>query len=126
MIPNNNTLLIVDDSLIIRKAITKYLEDYAIQIVGTANNGNKALELYEKFHPEYVTLDITMPGIDGMLVLEEMVKIDDSSKIIVITALKDKSIGLKALKLGAVSYITKPFSPDKLRDTFKRLINEKE
>ena len=116
------SLLVVDDSLIMRKAILKYLEDYNIEVVGTANNGEKALELFKKYNPKVVTLDITMPGIDGLYVLKEMVKIDRSSKIIVITALSDKETGLKSIKLGATSYISKPFSRSTLKQTFERVI----
>jgi two-component system chemotaxis response regulator CheY len=116
------SLLVVDDSLIMRKAILKYLEDYNIEVVGTANNGEKALELFKKYNPTVVTLDITMPGIDGLYVLKEMIKINNSSKIIVITALSDKETGLKSIKLGATSYISKPFSRSTLKQTFERVI----
>jgi two-component system chemotaxis response regulator CheY len=115
------TLLIVDDSLVVRKAITKFLEDYKIKIIGTATNGNSALEMFKQHTPDIVTLDITMPGIDGFQVLEEMMEINKSAQVMVITALADKATGLKALKLGAKSYLTKPFGPQKLREAFERL-----
>ena len=115
-------LLVVDDSLIIRKAILNYLDTYNIEVVGTANNGTKALELFEKFRPDVVTLDITMPGMNGLNVLKKMIQINEESKIVIVTVLKDKATGLKALKLGAKSYLTKPFNPQKLRATFERVI----
>jgi two-component system chemotaxis response regulator CheY len=115
------TLLIVDDSLVVRKAITKFLEDYNIKIVGTATNGNSALEMFKQHDPDIVTLDITMPGIDGFQVLEEMMELKKSTQVMVITALADKATGLKALKLGAKSYLTKPFGPQKLKEAFERL-----
>ncbi len=115
------TLLIVDDSLVVRKAITKFLEDYNIKIVGTATNGNSALEMFKQHDPDIVTLDITMPGIDGFQVLEEMMELKKSTQVMVITALSDKATGLKALKLGAKSYLTKPFGPQKLKEAFERL-----
>ena len=115
-------VLIVDDSTVIRKALVKFLENYSVNIIGTASNGTDALEMFSKYNPDIVTLDITMPGFDGFHVLDKMRKIDDSVKIIVITALADKATGLKALKKGAKSYLTKPFGPDKLKDAFDRLI----
>ena len=116
------TLLIVDDSLIIRQAIARFMENFEIEIIATAHNGETALELYKKFLPDYVTLDITMPGLGGFHVLEEMVKINNQSKIIVVTALADKGTGLKALKMGASSYLNKPFGAQKFKSAFERLM----
>jgi two-component system chemotaxis response regulator CheY len=116
------TLLIVDDSLIIRQAIARFIENIDIEIIATAHNGDTALELYKKFLPDYVTLDITMPGLGGFHVLQEMVKINQSSKIIVVTALADKGTGLKALKMGASSYLNKPFGAQKFKSAFQRLM----
>jgi two-component system chemotaxis response regulator CheY len=118
---NTKSLLIVDDSLIIRKAISYYLEDFDLKVVGTATNGETALKLFKKLKPDYVTLDISMPGIDGFQVLKDMVKIDESAKIIVITALADKATGIKALKLGAKNYLIKPFNAEKLKELFKSI-----
>ena len=115
-------VLIVDDSTVIRKALNKFLEQYDVQIVGSASNGTAALEMFGKHNPDIVTLDITMPGLDGFHVLEEMIKQNKKVNIIVITALADKATGLRALKNGAKSYLTKPFGPDKLREAFDRLI----
>ena len=117
------TLLIVDDSVVVRKSIMKFLEEYDFKVVGTASNGTTALEIFKKCHPDFVTLDITMPGLDGFLVLNEMVKLDPSSQIIVITALADKATGLKSMKIGARSFLTKPFGPAKLKKAFERLLS---
>jgi two-component system chemotaxis response regulator CheY len=62
-----------------------------------------------------------MPGVDGFQVLEEMMELKKTTKVMVITALADKATGLKALKLGAKSYLTKPFGPQKLKAAFERL-----
>ena len=119
---DQKTLLIVDDSLVVRKAIRKFLEEYNLKIVGSASNGDVALELFRKYKPDFVTLDITMPGLDGFYVLEEMIKINQESHIIVITALADKATGLKAIKSGATNFLTKPFGPAKLKKAFDRLL----
>jgi len=115
-------LLIVDDSFIIRQAIKKYLKKYNLEVVGTAENGKIALELFEKTSPDIVTLDITMPEIDGLTVLEEMIKINKDVKVMVVTALTDKATGLKAIKLGAKSYLPKPFTEEKLQESFDRIL----
>jgi two-component system chemotaxis response regulator CheY len=116
-------LLIVDDSFIIRQAIKKYLIKFNLEVVGTAENGKIALELFKKTSPDIVTLDITMPEIDGLTVLEEMIKINKSVKVMVITALTDKATGLKAIKLGAKSYLPKPFTEEKLQESFDRILD---
>ncbi len=116
-------LMIVDDSAIIRQAIHKHLKDFDIDVVGTAEDGKVALEVFEKTNPDVVTLDITMPEIDGLTVLQEMLKINQNVKIMVVTALSDKSTGLKAIKLGAKSFLPKPFTPEKLRSSFERLLD---
>jgi len=124
MADKKKTLLIVDDSLIIRQVIARFMENFDIEIIATAHNGNTALELYKKFLPDFVTLDITMPGLDGFHVLKEMIIINKKSKIIVVTALADKGTGLKALKMGASSYLNKPFGPQKFKSAFERLIDD--
>ncbi len=115
-------VMIVDDSLIIRKVIQKYLTGYNIEVVGVAGDGKTAIEIFKKTDPDIVTLDITMPEIDGLTVLEEMMKINDTVKVMVITALSDKATGLKAIKKGAKSFLGKPFTPEKLKESFSRLI----
>jgi two-component system chemotaxis response regulator CheY len=124
MSENRRTLLIVDDSLIIRQAIAKFIENFDIEIIATAHNGDTALELFRKFLPDFVTLDITMPGLGGFHVLQEMVRISKKSKIIVVTALSDKGTGLKALKMGASSYLNKPFGAQKFKTAFQRLLED--
>ena len=116
-------VMIVDDSVIIRQMIKKYLSELNIEIVGTAGDGKSAIQLFKETQPDVVTLDITMPKEDGFTVLEEMVKENSKSKIMVITALTDKATGMRAIKTGAKGYLSKPFTPEKLRSSFDRLIS---
>ena len=117
-------VLIVDDSLIIREAIHKYLKNFDIEVVGTAEDGKVALEIFKNSEPDVVTLDITMPEVDGLTVLAEMLKIKSDVKVMVVTALSDKATGLKAIKLGAKSFLPKPFTPEKLQESFQRLVGQ--
>ncbi len=103
-------ILIVDDSSIIRKIIQRSLPLDNFELVGVAANGLEALEIFKAKQPQIVTLDITMPEMDGLVVLEEMLRINADAKVIVISALTDKATGIRAIKKGAKSFIPKPFT----------------
>lgn len=115
-------ILIIDDSMTIRQAIEKNLSDFPLEVVGMAGDGKTALELFKTTNPDVVTLDITMPELDGISVLKEMMKINKDVKVMVITALKDKATGLKAIQIGAKSYLVKPFTSEKLKSAFSRMM----
>lgn len=112
-------LLIVDDSNIMRRAIEKYAAPLGLELIGTAGNGREALLLFEQLRPDLVTLDITMPLMDGLSCLYEMMKINPHAKVIVISALSDQATGLKALKLGARSFLPKPFTEKQLAEELR-------
>lgn len=115
-------ILIIDDSMTIRQAIEKNLSDFPLEVVGMAGDGKTALELFKSTNPDVVTLDITMPELDGISVLKEMMRINKDVKVMVITALKDKATGLKAIQIGAKSYLVKPFTSEKLKSAFSRMM----
>ncbi len=117
-------VMIVDDSKMIIKLIQGFLEAYNIEIVGTASDGKTAIDLFKETDPEIVTLDITMPELDGLTVLEEILKIKASTKVVVISALTDNATALKALKIGAKDFIPKPFKEENLKTVLDRLIIE--
>lgn len=107
-------LLIVDDSNIMRRAIEKYLETRTFTLVGTAGDGERALELFRAHMPDLVTLDITMPRMDGLACLDQMMRINPAARVLVISALKDPATGLQALRKGARGFLAKPFTAREL------------
>ena len=115
-------ILIVDDSFVMRKVIENDIKDLNLEIAGVASDGKEALEQFSRLMPNLVTLDITMPKMDGLACLREMLKVKPSVKVVMVTALSDKGTVLQALKAGAKGYIAKPFSTDKLRQTLKRVM----
>jgi two-component system chemotaxis response regulator CheY len=108
-------LLIVDDSNIMRRAIEKYLTDFHLELAGTAGDGEAALVLFRRHLPDLVTLDITMPRMDGLSCLEAMLAIKADTKVLVISALKDPATGLAALRKGAKGFLAKPFTQAELQ-----------
>ncbi len=115
-------LLIVDDSSIMRRTIEKNLGDYDLEIIGMASNGNEALEIVKKEKPDVVTLDITMPEMDGITCLESIMAIHPEAKVMIITALSDKLTGLQALDKGARGFLYKPVRADDLARAFDKLL----
>ena len=117
-------VLIVDDSSIMRKAIEKYLGKLDVEIVGSAGDGKTALEMFKEKLPDVVTLDITMPEMDGLTCLEEMLKVKADSKVLVVSALKDEATALEAINKGARGFLGKPFNAETLEEAFKELFED--
>jgi len=119
-------LLIVDDSSIMRRIIEKNLKDYDIEIIGMAADGIEAVDMVKKEKPDVVTLDITMPGMDGLACLDEIMEFHPTAKVMIITALADKLTGLRALDKGARGFLYKPVNADDLAKAFDRLLKRNE
>ncbi len=115
-------LLIVDDSSIMRRTIEKNLGDYDIEIIGMASNGNEAIEIVRDEKPDVITLDITMPEMDGITCLENIMAIHPEAKVMIITALSDKLTGLQALDKGARGFLYKPVRAEDLAKAFDKLL----
>lgn len=119
-------LLIVDDSSIMRRIIEKNLKEYDIEIIGMASDGIQAVEIVKKEKPDVITLDITMPGMDGLACLDEIMKFHPKAKVMIITALSDKLTGLRALDKGARGFLYKPVNAVDLANAFDRLLKRNE
>jgi len=117
-------ILVVDDELSIRESLKMILS--STYHVNTASDGKKALECIEADRPDLVLLDIIMPEMDGIRVLEEMRRMDASLKIIMLTATRTVKTAVTAMKLGASDYLTKPFGMDELRRVVERVLSEAE
>lgn len=108
-------VLIVDDSAYMRALIEEMLKSNGFQIIGTAENGEKAIDLALELKPDYITLDNILPdmvGLDIIKILKQDEKIN--SKILMISAVGQDSVINEALELGAEGYLVKPFNSDKL------------
>lgn len=119
-----NKLMIVDDSNVVRRSIERAVNLDAVSIVGVAANGLEALDLFKKERPNLVTMDITMPHMDGVECVEQIISIDPDVHILVISALADKATALQALSRGAQGFLSKPFNADELNDAFMELLDE--
>jgi two-component system chemotaxis response regulator CheY len=115
-------LLIVDDSFIVRNAIERGAARHEITEIFQACDGVEALELFERHRPEIVTMDLTMPRVDGLGCLEQIADMDGNVSILVISALNSHSIAMKAISLGACGFIVKPFTPTELDEALADLL----
>lgn len=115
-------LMIVDDSNIIRSKITRTLAEYDMEIVATASNGEEAVSLFAATKPDVVTMDLTMPRMDGLECIRAIRKINSKVHILVVSALADKSTAIQALKEGAQGFLCKPFSETDLTEALEELL----
>lgn len=104
------TVLVVDDSALIRKMLIKLLNENGYQVVGEATNGEEGVELYKELEPDIVTLDITMPVMDGVTALKKIKEYDPEAMVAMISAAGQKDKLMDALREGAELFFTKPFN----------------
>lgn len=119
-------LLIVDDSNVIRSRIDNiYAKSFEIEVVGKAINGRQAVEMLKSLDPDIVTMDLTMPEMDGIAAIKRFMELKPSVKVLVVSALSDKATGIKALSQGARGFLCKPFTDSELTVALQQLIDAK-
>jgi two-component system chemotaxis response regulator CheY len=117
-------MMIVDDSNIIRRRIERSQQNVRLQVVGSAANGREAVALFEKTDPDVVTMDLTMPEMDGVQCVERLVAMKPEILILVVSALADKATAVEAIEKGANGFLCKPFSDRQLNDALAELLKE--
>ena len=115
-------LMIVDDSNIMRRRIERSQQFEELQLVGTAGNGEEALELFKRTDPDVVTMDITMPRMDGLECIGRLVALKPAVRILVISALADKATAVEAMERGANGFLNKPFTDRQLNEAIQELM----
>jgi two-component system, chemotaxis family, chemotaxis protein CheY len=115
-------MMIVDDSNVIRRRIERCQHVDGVEVVGTASNGVEALALFVDLDPDIVTMDITMPHMDGIECVEHMVNLKPGVLILVISALADKATAVEAMEKGANGFLNKPFNDRQLNDALLELL----
>lgn len=108
------TVLLVDDSRTSRKILRQVLEDGGHEVIGEAKNGVEGVDLYKSLSPDIVTMDITMPELDGIGALQLIRKYDENAKVIMVTAAGQKNKIMEALKFGASEFLSKPYEPEQV------------
>ncbi|WP_201535034.1 response regulator [Psychrobacter ciconiae] len=117
-------LMIVDDSNIIRNRIQRAYDSGRFMLVATATSGVSALEKFKTHRPDVITMDLTMPEMDGLECIENIIALDPEVRILVVSALSDKATGIEALSLGASGFLCKPFSEEELVEALYELVQD--
>lgn len=114
-------ILIVDDAAFMRTVLKGILVPNGYNVIGEAENGNVAIQKYKELSPDIVTMDITMPDMDGLEALKEIKKINPNAKIIMCSAMGQQAMVIEALQNGAKDFIVKPFQPDRVLSAIKKV-----
>ncbi len=117
------TILVVDDAAFMRMMIRDILarDGYVIQ---EAVNGRDAIEKYRETRPDLVTLDITMPEVDGIEALQAIKQIDPDARVLMVSAMGQQKLIVDALEAGAADFLVKPFQPTKVLQTVKKCLED--
>jgi len=107
-------VLIVDDLAFIKLIIKDTLEKTGFEVAGEASNGIEAVEQYKRLKPDIVLMDITMPRLDGISALEQIIAFDKNAKVVMVSALGKEELVKKSLLAGAKNYIVKPLDRKKV------------
>ena len=119
---DSGRLLIVDDSSTVRRSIERHILSERVTEIYQAANGREAMELFERYHPEFVTMDLTMPGMDGLTCITRMMAMKPDTRLMVISALGDAETAIEAVERGANEYVVKPFSAEDLNLALENLV----
>jgi two-component system chemotaxis response regulator CheY len=114
-------ILITDDALFMRVTLKNILTQNGYEVVGEAANGVESVELYKSLKPDVVTMDITMPEMDGLQALKEIRAHDPQANVVMCTAMGQKSMVVDAIQAGAKDFIVKPFQPDRVLEAMAKL-----
>ena len=117
-----STVMIVDDSKTSRYMLRSILVQNGYEVIAEAENGQEGYDKYCELNPDFVTLDITMPVMDGLEALEEIMKFDKKAKVVMITAAGQQVKVIQALKIGAEKFVVKPFDKEKVRRTLEEMV----
>ncbi len=117
-------VLIVDDAAFIRMLLKDIVTKAGFEVVGEASNGKEAVEKYKELKPDVVTMDITMPEMNGIEAVKEIKKIDPNANIIMVSAMGQQAMVIEAIQAGAKDFIVKPFQPARVIEALKKVVGE--
>ena len=116
-------VLIVDDAAFMRMMLRDILSKNGFEIVGEAENGKIAVQMYEELKPDVVTMDITMPEMDGIAAVKEIKTTYPEAKVVMVSAVGQQAMVIEAIRSGAADFIVKPFQPDRVLEALGKALS---
>ena len=113
-------ILVVDDAVFMRTIIKNILNNGEHKVIGEASNGKEAYEKYKELQPDLVTMDITMPEVDGLQALKDIKSDYPQAKVLMCTAMGQQAMVVEAIQAGAKDFIVKPFQADRVLEAVKK------
>lgn len=116
-------ILVVDDAAFMRMMLKNILTGKGYEVCGEASNGNEAIEKYKELKPDLVTLDITMPEMDGLTAVKLIKEIDKDANIIMCSAMGQQLMVIEAIQNGAKDFIVKPFNESRVVESIEKALS---
>ncbi|MBS4032733.1 MAG: response regulator [Clostridiales bacterium] len=116
-------VLITDDTAFMRMTLRNILEKNGYEVVGEAEDGQVAVDKYSELRPDLVTMDITMPRMDGITAIKKIMEVDPQAKIVVCSAMGQKALVIEALNAGARDFIVKPFQAERIINAIQKIMS---
>ena len=120
---STKSVLIVDDSPVMRNMLAKFFKENGFNVVGMAEDGEEAIQMFEKLNPDIMTLDIIMPKMRGTEVLENIMAKYPEATVVMASSVSDARTVMKCLKIGAKQYILKPYDENKVLTAIRKALN---
>ena len=115
-------ILLVDDAAFMRMMLKDILVKNGYEVLGEAENGLKAVEKYKELNPDLVIMDITMPEMDGITAVKEIMKVNKGAKVVMCSAMGQQAMVIDAIQAGAKDFIVKPFQPDRVIEAISKVL----
>ncbi len=122
----SSRVLVADDARFMRQLIREIIEPEGFEVVGEAADGRAVVEEFSRLQPDVVTMDIVMPKRSGIDAAKEILALDAGARIVMVSALGQEALVMEALQAGAADYVVKPFKPDAVIATLRKLIEKDE
>ena len=116
-------VLIVDDAAFMRMMLRDILAKNGFEVIGEADNGKVAVQMYGELKQDVVTMDITMPEMDGIAAVKEIKAADPGAKIVMVSAMGQQAMVIEAIRSGAADFIVKPFQPDRVLEALGKALS---
>jgi two-component system chemotaxis response regulator CheY len=116
-------VLIVDDAAFMRMMLRDILAKNGFEVAGEAENGKVAVQMYNELKPDVVTMDITMPEMDGIAAVKEIKANDPAAKVVMVSAMGQQAMVIEAIRSGAADFIVKPFQPDRVLEALGKALS---